>query len=175
MLSSDLALTYLIGLCPLLAVARRLEASLVFATAVIVVTPVASVVTVALAPAKIVPLQLLIAMLSVALVLSLLARLGRSRYHAYARYLQPGLPLLGLSCVPVGILLLTLQHRTNLGAEFLESTRLCLGYAALLPVFAALTERLEVAAAPAALRGAPLGLISLALMALASYGFELPT
>jgi electron transport complex protein RnfA len=86
---------------------------------------------------------------------------------------QPGFALvMSTNTALLGIALITLLRAATFGAAVLFAIGAAVALAVLLLAFAALYERLQQAAVPAAFREAPLALVTAGIMALAFMGFS---
>ena len=95
----------------------------------------------------------------------------RARSPLLYRKLGIFLPLITTNCAVLGVALLNVQAEHSLLAAILYGFGAALGFGLVLVLFAAMRERLEAAPVPAPLRGAPIALVTAALMALAFMGF----
>ncbi len=170
---SELVLTHLIGVCPLLAVARKFETAAGLACALILVQPIAlglfSLFKVFL------PVQLTTANVSLPLIalcnlaaVQIIVVLGLKINHNIFSLSRPFMALLNINCVLLGITLLTLEANGGI----LYGLAIALGYGFALIVVAEISARLEGAATPAFMRGAPIMLLSLGIISLAITGVQ---
>ena len=81
------------------------------------------------------------------------------------------LPLITSNCAVLGVALLNLREQNSLVESALYGFGAALGFGLVLVALAAARERLELADVPQSFRGAPIGLITAGLMALAFMGF----
>ena len=81
------------------------------------------------------------------------------------------LPLITGNCAVLGVALLNLREQNSLVESALYGFGAALGFGLVLVALAAARERLELADVPESFRGAPIGLITAGLMALAFMGF----
>ena len=81
------------------------------------------------------------------------------------------LPLITSNCAVLGVALLNLREQNSLVESALYGFGAALGFGLVLVALAAARERLELADVPESFRGAPIGLITAGLMALAFMGF----
>lgn len=172
---NNLALVYLIGLCPLLATTRRLEVAAILGVTAAVILPLTTVAaaliqTYWLQPAGLEHFSLIaFVFVTALLVLGLEAALQRWQ-PALASRIGPFLPLMLVNTSILGTALLSRQHDYGIPAAFAFGLGTGLGFALILILFAAQRERLQAADIPAAFRGAPIAFISLGLTAMAFLG-----
>ena len=81
------------------------------------------------------------------------------------------LPLITTNCAVLGVALLNLREAHDLLESAIYGLGAGLGFSLVLVLFAGIRERLAVADVPAAFQGAPVGLITAGVMALAFMGF----
>lgn len=166
---NNFVLERLLGLCPVLAPGTRLEAVRGVALATTGALTVAGGLSFLLDRWVLVPFELpylrIIAFLALAVpsvqLMNLLLR--RPGMHA---------PLVTTNCAVLGVTLLTAGTATSLAGALALGFGAGLGYSAVLLLLTGLRPRLEQAPVPAALRGAPLALITVGFMSLATLGFS---
>ncbi|MFU8877130.1 MAG: electron transport complex protein RnfA, partial [Wenzhouxiangellaceae bacterium] len=81
------------------------------------------------------------------------------------------LPLITSNCAVLGVALLNLRQQHSLVESTLYGFGAAIGFGGVLIVLAAARERLAMADVPESFRGAPIGLVTAGLMALAFMGF----
>ena len=173
----DLALEYLLGISPLLAVTRKVEAARGLAAGVAVVAPLAVLASWLVTAQLLVPLGLtalrlpVIVLVITLLVQGLAAAVARLR-PAWREDICVFTPLLLINCVLLGTVLVSFELAGDTAGLLALALGLPLGYALLLVVFAHLRERLAASDVPAPFAGAPIALISLAIIAMALSGFS---
>lgn len=171
-LAGDIVLVYLIGLCPVLALSRKLEAALGLGAVTVLMAPPATLLAAFLAmPYGHVVLSLPYVVVAIFVSVFACARvLSHALPGAYAR-LEVYVPLMAVSCTLLGIALIALGNAAGPFGAALYALALACGYALVLAAFSQLRERLASADMPAPFRGAPIALISLGILALAVSGF----
>ncbi|NNL99332.1 MAG: hypothetical protein HKO62_01190, partial [Gammaproteobacteria bacterium] len=110
----DLALEYLLGICPLLAVTRKVETATGLAVSVVVVAPVAVlgsylVTALVLAPAGLSALRLPVVVLTVTLVVQAMAAAMVRARPAWQDDITVFMPVLLVNCVLLGTVLVSLE------------------------------------------------------------------
>ena len=170
---SELVLTHLIGICPLLAVAKKFETAVGLACGVILVQPIALSLFIlvkstlpehATTPNIALPIIALCNLLAVQIVLIL----GQKIQHNIFTLSRPFMALLNINCVLLGITLLTLEA----GGGILFGLCITLGYGFALVSVAEISARLEGSTIPEFMRGAPIMLLSLGIVSLAIQGIQ---
>lgn len=170
---SELVLNNLIGVCPLLSVARKLETAAGLACALMLVQPLALALFFILK--MVLPEQAatahvalpLIALCNLAAVQTIVG-LGRKINHSIFSLSGPFMALLNINCVLLGITLLTLEAA---GGIF-YGLGITLGYGFALVVVAEISARLDGSAMPRSMRGAPILLLTLGIISLAIQGVQ---
>ncbi len=177
MLANNLLLTQMLGVCPLLGAARKLEVALLVAAATSLITVLAASIGYFLYSGLLVHLEGRFWRLPVFLPLVLVLSLGvdfaaRRLFPLLHRVTGLLLPLAGMNCLVLAVLL---SHRPqNFLAALFAACGAAAGFSLVLLLFTALQGRLLPQAAPAAWRGAPLALFSMGLVALGLSGFAPP-
>ena len=109
--------------------------------------------------------------LVIAAVVQLTETVMRKTSPLLYRVLGIFLPLITSNCAVLGVALLNVQEQHNLLQSALYGFGASAGFGLVLVMFSALRERLAHADVPLHFRGAPIGLITAGLMALAFMGF----
>lgn len=172
-LGSELVLTYLVGICPLLAVSKKLETAAGLACGIVLVQPLAIGLYLlvsgllpanATSPNVALPAIVLCNLAAVQIVTALGQKINASVFSLS----RPFMALLNINCVLLGISLLTVQR----DGSVLFGLGMALGYALALIVVAEISVRLEASEVPAFMRGAPIILLSLGIISLAVQGIH---
>jgi electron transport complex protein RnfA len=109
--------------------------------------------------------------LVIAVVVQLTEMVMRKSSPLLYRILGIFLPLITTNCAVLGVALLNVQEQHNLLQSALYGFGAASGFGLVLVMFAAMRERIAQADVPLHFRGAPIGLITAGLMALAFMGF----
>ncbi len=172
-LANNLVLVFAIGLTPLLALSRRVEVAQGMAVVSLIGMPLSALIAKACADLLRVSgqefLRLPLLLLSLALAVDVAAQWLRRHPRwqlAYGAYL----PLLGLNSLLPGVALLSLRQGFGWAGAAAFGLGCGLAYALTLILFASLYGRLVDRHIPAPFRGAPIALISLALMSMGLAG-----
>jgi electron transport complex protein RnfA len=110
--------------------------------------------------------------LVIATVVQLTEMIMRKTSPLLYRILGIFLPLITTNCAVLGVALLNVQQQHDLLQSALYGFGAAAGFGIVLICFAAMRERLAFADVPLHFRGAPIGLITAGLMALAFMGFS---
>jgi len=175
-LANNFVLVRFLGLCPFMGVSNKLEGAIGMSVATMFVLTLSSVSSYVLNQYLLQPLQLeylqtLGFILVIAVTVQLTEMVMRKSSPLLYRILGIFLPLITTNCAVLGVALLNVQEQHNLLQSALYGFGAALGFGLVLVCFAAMRERLAHADIPLHFRGAPIGLITAGLMALAFMGF----
>ena len=109
--------------------------------------------------------------LVIAVTVQLTEMIMRKSSPILYRVLGIFLPLITSNCAVLGVALLNVQEQHNLLQSALYGFGAAAGFGLVLVMFAAMRERIATADVPLPFKGAPIGLITAGLMALAFMGF----
>jgi len=176
-LVNNFVLVRFLGLCPFMGVSNKLEGAIGMAVATAFVLTLSSLSSYLVHRYLLTPLHLeYLATLSFILVIAVTVQLTemfmRKSSPVLYRVLGIFLPLITTNCAVLGVALLNVQEQHNLFESALYGFGAAAGFGIVLVLFAAMRERLALADVPAPFKGAPIGLISAGLMALAFMGFK---
>ncbi|NDY95375.1 electron transport complex subunit RsxA [Wenzhouxiangella limi] len=175
-LVNNFVLVKFLGLCPFLGVSSSIESAVGMALATAFVLTLAAVASYLLTRWVLEPLELMyLSTVSFIVVIAALVQLTelfmRHAAPLLHRVLGIYLPLITSNCAVLGVALLNLREQHSLVESALYGFGAALGFGGVLIALAAARERIELADVPASFRGAPIGLITAGLMALAFMGF----
>lgn len=175
-LVNNFVLIKFLGLCPFLGVSSNVESAFGMALATAFVLTLASVASYLLTTWILLPLDLMyLSTVAFIVVIAALVQLTElfMRHSAplLHRVLGIYLPLITSNCAVLGVALLNVRENHSLVESAVYGLGAALGFGAVLVALAAARERLALADIPASFRGAPIGLITAGLMALAFMGF----
>lgn len=176
-LVDNVVLTKMLGLCPFMGASRKLEVSIGLGLATAFVLTLASVLAYfidnyLLEPNNLQYLRVLSFILVIAGSVGLTELYVRKSSPILHRAMGIYLPLITTNCAVLGIPLLNLNENRTFVDSVMVGLGSALGFTLVLVLFAGLRERLEGADVPASFRGAPIALITAALMSIAFMGFE---
>lgn len=176
-LANNFVLVRFLGLCPFMGVSNKLEGAIGMAVATLFVLTLSSASSYLVSRYLLQPLGLeYLATLSFILVIAVTVQLTemimRKSSPLLYRILGIFLPLITTNCAVLGVALLNVQEQHNLLQSALYGFGAAAGFGAVLIMFSAIRERVAFADVPIHFRGAPIGLITAGLMALAFMGFS---
>ena len=176
---SNIVLSQFMGLCPFLGVSRKIKTAGGMGTAVIFVITLASAVAgviykFILQPLHIEYLETIVFILVIAALVQFvemfLKRAMPSLYQALGVYL----PLITTNCAVLGDAILSIQKGFSLSLSVCFGLANAAGYTLAIVLMAGLRERISQNqdALPQSVRGAPIALITAALLSMAFMGFS---
>lgn len=170
-------LVQFLGLCPFMGVSNRLDTALPMGLATAFVLTLSSVAAFAMHRLLLIPLDVEYLKIPAFVV----AIAGAVQFtERFVKRVSPLLhqllgiyqPLVTTNCAVLGVALLVTGEDLSLAGTIAVALGAAFGFSLVIVCFAALRERLDEDAAPAAMRGAPLALVTVGLMALAFQGFR---
>jgi electron transport complex protein RnfA len=175
-LANNFVLVRFLGLCPFMGVSNKLEGAIGMSAATLFVLTLSSatshlVSTWLLEPLGLEYLATLSFILVIAAVVQLTELVMRRTSPLLYRILGIFLPLITSNCAVLGVALLNVQEQHDLLQAALYGFGAAAGFGLVLIAFSAMRERIAHADVPVHFRGAPIGLITAGLMALAFMGF----
>lgn len=176
-LANNFVLVRFLGLCPFMGVSTKLEGAMGMSVATAFVLTLSSassylVHQYLLQPLNLEYLSTLSFILVIAVVVQVTEMVIRKSSPLLYRILGIFLPLITSNCAVLGVALLNVQEQNNLLESALYGFGAALGFGIVLVMFAAMRERIAVSDVPAPFKGAPIGLVTAGLMALAFMGFS---
>ena len=175
-LANNFVLVRFLGLCPFMGVSNKLEGAIGMSVATMFVLTLSSVTSYLLSVYLLRPMGLeylstLSFILVIATVVQLTEMVMRKTSPLLYRILGIFLPLITSNCAVLGVALLNMQEQHNLLQSALYGFGAATGFGLVLVFFSAMRERIAHADVPLHFKGAPIGLITAGLMALAFMGF----
>jgi len=175
-LANNFVLVRFLGLCPFMGVSNKLEGAIGMSVATLFVLTLSSISSYLLSVYLLEPLGLeylstLGFILVIATVVQLTEMVMRKSSPLLYRILGIFLPLITTNCAVLGVALLNVQEQHNLLQSALYGFGAATGFGLVLVMFTAMRERIAHADVPVHFRGAPIGLVTAGLMALAFMGF----
>jgi electron transport complex protein RnfA len=175
-LANNFVLVRFLGLCPFMGVSNKVEGAIGMSVATMFVLTLSSMTSYLLSAYLLRPLGLeylstLSFILVIATVVQLPEMVMRKSSPLLYRILGIFLPLITSNCAVLGVALLNVQEQHNLLQSALYGFGAAAGFAMVLITFSAMRERMAHADVPLHFQGAPIGLITAGLMALAFMGF----
>lgn len=174
-LANNFVLVRFLGLCPFMGVSNKLEGAIGMAVATLFVLTLSSVSSYLLSRYLLEPLGLeylstLGFILVIAVTVQVTEMVMRKSSPLLYRILGIFLPLITTNCAVLGVAVLNVQQQHDLLQSALYGFGAAAGFGIVLVTFAAVRERVAHAEVPLHFRGAPIGLVTAGLMALAFMG-----
>ena len=175
-LINNVVLNQFLGICSFLGVSKQMKASVSLGGAVIFVITIASAVasllyTYVLAPLSLDYMQTIVFILVIAALVQIVEMFLKKKSPAIYNALGIYLPLITTNCAVLGVALTNVQNSYNFVQSVFAGFGTALGYTIAIILLAGIRSRIDEQAVPAPLRGAPIVLISAALMSIAFMGF----
>jgi electron transport complex protein RnfA len=176
-LISNVVLNQFLGICSFLGVSKQIKASASLGVAVIFVITIASAVAnllydFILAPLGMDFMKTIIFILVIAALVQIVEMFLKKTSPAIYTALGIFLPLITTNCAVLGVALTNVQNGYNFVESVLCGFGTALGYTIAIVLLASIRSRIHEEDIPAPLRGAPIVLISAALMSIAFMGFS---
>lgn len=175
-LVNNVVLSQFLGICSFLGVSKQIKTSLSLGVAVIFVITLSSGVASLLYDFLLVPLHLeyletivfiLVIAALVQIVEMFLKKTSPAIYNALGIYL----PLITTNCAVLGVALTNVQDGYNFIQSVTAGFGTAVGYTISIVLLAGIRERIDEASVPLPFHGAPVVLLSAALMSIAFMGF----
>ena len=176
-LINNVVLNQFLGICSFLGVSKQMKASVSLGGAVIFVLTIASAVASLLYDFILKPLGLdymktIVFILVIAALVQIVEMFLKKTSPAIYKALGIFLPLITTNCAVLGVALTNVQDEYNFIQSVVAGFGTALGYTIAIVLLAGIRERLDESAMPRPLRGAPVVLLSAALMSIAFMGFS---
>lgn len=176
-LVNNVVLSQFLGICAFLGVSKKIDTSLSMGAAVTVVITIASAVTnilynFVLAPFDLDYLKTIVFILVIAALVQMVEMFLKKTSPAIYQALGIFLPLITTNCAVLGVSLTNVQDGFNFIESVIAGIGTGIGFTLAIVLLASLRERINESDIPAPFRGAPIVLLSAALMAIAFMGFS---
>ena len=176
-LVSNVVLSQFLGICSFLGVSKSIKNSAALGVAVIFVMTIASAVanllyTFLLVPLKLEYLETIVFILVIAALVQVVEMFLKKTSPAIYKALGIYLPLITTNCAVLGVALTNVQNSYNFIQSVAAGFGTAVGYTIAIVVLASIRERIDEADLPRPFRGAPVVLLSAALMSIAFMGFS---
>ena len=176
-LINNVVLNQFLGICSFLGVSRQMKASASLGMAVIFVITIASAVAnllydYVLAPFGLDFMKTIVFILVIAALVQIVEMFLKKTSPAIYTALGIYLPLITTNCAVLGVALTNVQNGYNFIQSVLSGFGTAVGYTIAIVMLAGIRSRIYESEIPAPLRGAPIVLISAALMSIAFMGFS---
>ncbi|MBQ4506089.1 MAG: electron transport complex subunit RsxA [Firmicutes bacterium] len=175
-LINNVVLNQFLGICSFLGVSQQMKASASLGGAVIFVITIASgvanlVYTYVLDPFGLDYMKTIVFILVIAALVQIVEMFLKKSSPAIYKALGIFLPLITTNCAVLGVALTNVQNGYNFVQSVLSGFGTALGYTIAIVLLASIRSRMREEDIPEPLRGAPIVLISAALMSIAFMGF----
>ena len=176
-LINNVVLNQFLGICSFLGVSKQIKASASLGVAVIFVITIASAVASLLYDYILAPLGMdfmktIVFILVIAALVQIVEMFLKKTAPAIYKALGIILPLITTNCAVLGVALTNVQNGYNFIQSVLCGFGTAVGYTIAIVLLASIRSRIHEEDIPAPLRGAPIVLISAALMSIAFMGFS---
>lgn len=175
-LINNVVLNQFLGICSFLGVSKQMKASASLGAAVIFVLTIASAVASLLYDFVLKPLDLdymktIVFILVIAALVQIVEMFLKKTSPALYKALGIYLPLITTNCAVLGVALTNVQDEYNFIESVFAGFGTAVGYTIAIILLAGVRARIDESAVPKPLRGAPVVLLSAALMSIAFMGF----
>ena len=176
-LVSNVVLSQFLGICSFLGVSKSIRNSAALGVAVVFVITIASAVASLLYDFLLVPLSLeylttIVFILVIAALVQVVEMFLKKTSPAIYQALGIYLPLITTNCAVLGVALTNVQDGFNFVQSVTAGFGTAVGYTIAIVLLAGIRERIDEMDLPAPFRGAPIVLLSAALMSIAFMGFS---
>lgn len=173
---NNIVLSKFLGICPFLGVSGRVSTAVGMGGAVVFVMTLATIVTwllqtLVLEPYGIGYMQTVVFILVIASLVQLVEIVLKKSVPPLYKALGIFLPLITTNCAVLGVAILAVQNEYSLLESVVFAIANAIGFTLAIVMFAGMRERLLLADVPAAMRGAPIALVTAGLLSLAFMGF----
>ena len=176
-LVNNVVLIQFLGICSFLGVSKQMKASLSLGCAVIFVITLSSAVASLLYTDVLVPLELtylknIVFILVIAALVQVVEMFIKKTSPAIYNALGIYLPLITTNCAVLGVALTNVQDGLNFIQSVTAGFGTAVGFTIAIVLLAGIRSRIDEEAIPKPFRGAPMVLLSAALMSIAFMGFS---
>ena len=173
---NNIVLSQFLGICPFLGVSKKISTALGMGFAVMFVMTLSAIVTFLIYSKLLVPnnLTFMITVVFILVIASLvqmveiiLKKVSPPLYQALGIFL----PLITTNCAVLGVAILAIQKNFGLLSSVCYGLANAMGFTLAIVLFAGLRERMSRTRLPAAVKGAPIALLTAGLLSMAFMGF----
>ena len=173
---NNIVLSQFLGICPFLGVSKKISTALGMGFAVMFVMTLSAIVTFLIYYKLLVPnnLTFMITVVFILVIASLvqmveiiLKKVSTPLYQALGIFL----PLITTNCAVLGVAILAIQKNFGLLSSVCYGLANAMGFTLAIVLFAGLRERMSRTRLPAAVKGAPIALLTAGLLSMAFMGF----
>lgn len=175
-LVNNVVLSQFLGICSFLGVSKQIKTSASLGGAVIFVMAISSAVanllyTFLLEPLHLEYLETIVFILVIAALVQMVEMFLKKTSPAIYQALGIYLPLITTNCAVLGVAITNVQNSYGFIESVTAGIGTAVGYTIAIVLLAGIRERIDESSIPAPFRGAPVVLLSAALMAIAFMGF----
>lgn len=176
-LVNNVVLNQFLGICSFLGVSKQIKTSASLGGAVIFVMAISSAAAnllyqFVLAPLGLEFLDTIVFILVIAALVQMVEMFLKKTSPAIYQALGIYLPLITTNCAVLGVALTNVQNEYNFIESVTAGVGTAVGYTIAIVLLAGIRERIDESSIPAPFRGAPVVLLSAALMSIAFMGFS---
>lgn len=176
-LVNNVVLNQFLGICSFLGVSKQIKTSASLGGAVIFVMVISSAAAnllyqFVLAPLGLEYLDTIVFILVIAALVQMVEMFLKKTSPAIYQALGIYLPLITTNCAVLGVALTNVQNEYNFIESVTAGVGTAVGYTIAIVLLAGIRERIDESSIPAPFRGAPVVLLSAALMSIAFMGFS---
>ncbi|MCR5004835.1 MAG: electron transport complex subunit RsxA [Clostridiales bacterium] len=176
-LINNVVLNQFLGICSFLGVSKQMKASASLGGAVIFVITIASAVAsllykYILEPFEITYMKTIVFILVIAALVQIVEMFLKKKSPSVYKALGIYLPLITTNCAVLGVALTNVQNEYTFMESVIAGFGTGVGYTIAIVLLAGIRSRINEEDLPAPLRGAPIVMISAALMSIAFMGFS---
>lgn len=176
-LVNNVVLSQFLGICSFLGVSKQVKTSASLGGAVIFVMAISSAVanllhTYILKPLNLEYLNTIVFILVIAALVQMVEMFLKKTSPAIYQALGIFLPLITTNCAVLGVAIQNVQNEYSFAESITAGIGTAVGYTIAIVLLAGIRERIDESSIPAPFRGAPVVLLSAALMAIAFMGFS---
>lgn len=170
-LTGNIILTKFLGICPFIGTSDREKNAIGMGISVSIVVTISSILTYLIYHYILVPtdttyLKTIIFILIIASMVQVIELLLKKYFPSLHQALGIYLPLITTNCAVLGIALLNVNNEYNFLQTLVFSIGSSIGFTLVMYLFASIRERMETSHIPRCFKGAPIALITAAIMAL---------
>ena len=175
-LVNNVVLSQFLGICSFLGVSKQIKTSASLGGAVIFVMAISSAVAnllynFILEPLHLEYLETIVFILVIAALVQMVEMFLKKTSPAIYQALGIFLPLITTNCAVLGVAIQNVQNEYTFAESVTAGVGTAVGYTIAIVLLAGIRERIDESSIPAPFRGAPVVLLSAALMAIAFMGF----
>lgn len=176
-LVNNVVLNQFLGICSFLGVSKQIKTSASLGAAVIFVMAISSAAAnllyhFVLSPLGLEYLDTIVFILVIAALVQMVEMFLKKTSPAIYQALGIYLPLITTNCAVLGVALTNVQNEYNFIESVTAGVGTAVGYTIAIVLLAGIRERIDESSIPAPFRGAPVVLLSAALMSIAFMGFS---